>query len=247
MFRRRANKPRLSRPFVPIADEEMLEEDTDVEMTEAPTYIEPMSSLKPDDPNPIPAGSHPEVMSLDNTVDSDPGVNMPLDLSGNTATDGQEECLVGLRGILLKVIFKRKRFAPALYEELGNANDTTTLQTLLDLVASKLESKLDQCNIGMAGLLRVEGYLPGVHSLRKSDADFVGCCMAGRVRHPTIELEWADFLRAVADAGSGGGGYEGDDEGDSTRFTAMRTGALGRSRRSKASLTGVARVMLFFC
>ena len=96
---------------------------------------------------------------------------------------------------------------------LVDAKDAATLQALLELVGLSMKRQLDRCKIGMAGLLRVKGYLPGTDSLRKADAEFVGCCMAGNVRDPTVEIRWEEFLRSVAAAArrrQGDEGYEGE-------------------------------------
>ena len=38
-----------------------------------------------------------------------------------------------------------------------------------------MRTQLDRCKADMPGLLRVEDYLPGVHIVRKAEAEFAGC------------------------------------------------------------------------
>lgn len=164
--------------------------------------------------------------------------------------EGREDTLPRIQDSKLKIVFKRKRFAPVLHEVLVDAKDAATLQALLGLVGLSMETQLDRCKIGMPGPLGAEDYLPGVHSLRKADAEFVGCCMAGYVREPTIESEWQEFLRAVAESAHSwqeGVGYETEDGEGNAKGPADRAMEYGKIGGRGPKSTTKSRVVLFFC
>ena len=154
------------------------------------------------------------------------------------------------RDIKLDVIFKRKRYAPAVLEEQVNAKDIGSLQALLDVVRWRWRTKMQLCGLSMKSFLRVEGFLARVHSLRKTDAHFVGSCMAGFVWDSALEESWRVFMRTMCEASRGCQRHEVyDGGGDRFRLEAIG-GTAGSSTRPapRAMRHKVGpRLLLFFC